>query len=168
MTIKVLADGADGYQLIGENGEVMGWVRGRAVGVTGFRCEEDAINAAVAAHRALADAAPRLGLAALPPIRTGPVRLVHDGSDRWVAQEMTPIARLLALPDRRLADAPCRHAFEVLLRGSRISDGAAIGGALHVIRALRPDTDSARIVWPAAKGLTSGPAATTDVRLEEP
>jgi nucleotide-binding universal stress UspA family protein len=36
MSIRVVADGADGYRLLSANNELAGWVRGRAIGVAGF------------------------------------------------------------------------------------------------------------------------------------
>ena len=145
MSIRVVDDGAGGYTLISPDAELVGWVRGAAVGVTGFPSEEAAVDAAVRAYRALLPWVERHGLKPLEPIGAGPMRIVHDGAHRWVAFGDIPVARLPgAIPHDRVEAA--EHAFEIVLRGTP-SDGVAIHAALIVQRVARGRTESAQIEW---------------------
>src|SRR4029079_13869328 len=62
MSIRVLADGADGFALFSPRGHLVGWIRGRAIGVAGFIDEPTAISAALHANRVLSEWLERNGL----------------------------------------------------------------------------------------------------------
>ena len=65
MSIRVFADGADGFALLSPRGELVGWIRGRAIGVAGFDDESAAIEAAIRANRVLSEWLERNGLSSL-------------------------------------------------------------------------------------------------------
>jgi hypothetical protein len=68
--------------------QLMGWVRGRAIGVSGFSDEAE----------------------------SDPARLIHDGAHRWVLIGRVPVARLpTGTPAEVGANT---HAFEIVLKGS--------------------------------------------------
>ncbi len=145
MSIRVVDDGAGGYTLLSRDNVQAGWVRGAAVGVTGFATEDEAIAAAVRAYRALVPWVERNHLKPLVPIREGPMRLVHDGAHRWIAFDNIPIARLPNATPHDRADA-AQHAFEIVLRGA-VSDGMGIHAALIALRIAKGHVEAAEIAW---------------------
>jgi hypothetical protein len=146
MSIRVLADGADGYRLFSPRNELVGWVRGRVVGVNGFASQEVAIDCAVKAYRVLAPWLERRGLQPLPPIGDVTPRLVHDGAHKWIACDRVPVARLPEDAPIRGAERKC-HSFEIVLRGA-VSAGMAIHAALIAVRAAHGRIVVADIAWP--------------------
>jgi hypothetical protein len=144
MTIRVLADGADGYRLLSAEDAVVGWIRGRAIGVTGFASYDAVVSGAVRAYCVLASWLERQHLHPLTPLDDAPARCIHDGAYRWIVIGRVPIARLPSQsPSDDVAGA---HSFEIVLKGA-LSEGMAIHAALVVLRAARGRIDAADIVW---------------------
>ena len=115
MTIRIIADGADGYRLLSEDSTAVGWIRGRAIGVAGFDDEEAVIAAAMRAYVALASWLERQHLPALPTLGPEEVRHIHDGAHRWIVVGGAPVARFVPARDRD--PASCGLAFDIVLRG---------------------------------------------------
>lgn len=146
MSIRVLADGSDGFALFSPHGELVGWVRGRAIGVAGFRDEAAAIAAAVRANRVLSEWLERNGLPRLAEFDASQTRVVHDGAHRWILSDRVPVARLPE-PVPTTGDDSLTRAFEIVLRRP-IAEGLAIHAALIAVRAARGDIDASHIRWP--------------------
>jgi hypothetical protein len=167
MSIRVLADGADGFSLLSPANELMGWVRGRAIGVTGFADEDEVVRVAVHAYRKVAAWLERQGLTALLPIGGGMPSIVHDGAHRWITVDRQPVARILTSAPHH-APSPAAS-FEIVLRGS-VSEGVAIHAALIALNASHGNAKTADIAWPARRGGARAPAAsvapTTHLDLE--
>ena len=144
MTVRVVADGADGYRLLSADNAVAGWVRGRAVGVGGFDDEGDAVSAAIRAYCALAPWLERQHLHPLPTLGEEPARRVHDGAHRWILIGRVPVARLAT--GTPYAAGAAGHVFEIVLKGS-ISEGMMIHAALVALRESHGSVDAADIVW---------------------
>lgn len=167
-SIRVIADGADGYRLYSATDELVGWVRGRVVGVDGFATRAGAIQAALKSYRAVASWVERQGLRPLPPLGKGLPRLVHDGEHRWIQCGEHPVARLPeAIPNAR--NDPTRHSYEIVLRGM-VSEGLAIHAALVAVSAVHGRIDAADITWPRRRtrpveSIAASP--TTHVHLED-
>jgi len=95
--IKVFMDGNDDrLRLENEWGQRLGWIRGQAIGFSGFPSPEAAKLAAVRAWRALEmillrDYPGRIAR----PINESNVGIVHDGAYEWIADGNRPLARLL-------------------------------------------------------------------------
>lgn len=146
MSIRVLADGADGFALLSPRGELVGWIRGRAIGVAGFGDEPAAIEAAIHTNRVLSEWLERNGLPRLAEFGDATPKVVHDGAHRWILVERVPVARLPE-PAPTTGDDSLTHAFEIVLRGV-INEGVAIQAALVALRAARGDLDANHIRWP--------------------
>ena len=156
MSIRVIADGADGYRLLSPSNQLMGWVRGRAIGVSGFSDEAESISAAIRSYSSLAQWLEQQHLHPLPELTDDPARLIHDGAHRWVLIGRVPVARLpTGTPGEAGANT---HAFEIVLKGS-ISEGMAIHAALVALRAAHGGIDAADIAWPRRRR-TTGTGAT--------
>jgi len=144
MSIQVVADGADGYRLLSADDEVVGWVRGRAVGVSGFESEEAVTSAAIHAYGVLAAWLERQHLHGLAELGEDRAQFVHDRAHRWIVIGRIPVARLQTGtpydPDART------RSFEIVLKGS-ISEGMAIHAALVALRAAHGRIDAADIAW---------------------
>jgi hypothetical protein len=166
MMVQVIADGADGYRLMSADNTVVGWVRGRAIGVAGFDDEQAVVSAAIRAYGALAAWLDRQHLPALPPLGAERARFVHDGAHRWIVVGRAPVARF---PVAAAYDGTSSgYAFEIVLRGA-VSDGMAIHAALIVLRAVRGNVDGADIAWSTrrtAVGVSTRLAPTTHLDLE--
>lgn len=166
MSIRVIADGADGYRLLSPNNELVGWVRGRALGVSGFTTEDVSISAAIRAYGVLAAWLERQRLPQLPELGEDPARLVHDGAHRWLLIGRIPVARLpVGTPYDAGADT---HAFEIVLKGS-ISEGMIIHAALIALRAAHGSIDAAEIAWAArnsSSAARSSMSPTTHLQVE--
>jgi hypothetical protein len=157
MSIRVLADGADGFALLSPRGELVGWVRGRAIGVAGFGDEPAAIEAAVRSNRVLSEWLERNGLPALASFPDATPSVVHDGAHRWILSRGVPVARLPE-PAPTSGDDSLAHAFEIVLRGI-VNEGMSIHAALIALRAARGDIDANHIRWPIERGEPfSGPS----------
>ena len=133
--LRIFAEGEAGHRLEGPDGTVVGWVRGRGIGFRGFADERHAVDAAVAAWKAL-DAVLRRQFAGWP--RHTPaldrLRVVHDGVYEWVSDGDSSLARLY-----RFADAPGPDgslAIELELP-SFASEGIAVAAAQLVGEAVR-------------------------------
>lgn len=166
MTVRVVADGADGYRLLSADNAVAGWVRGRAVGVGGFDDEGDAVSAAIRAYCALAPWLERQHLHPLPTLGEEPARRVHDGAHRWILIGRVPVARLAT--GTPYAAGAAGHVFEIVLKGS-ISEGMMIHAALVVLRAAHGSRDAADISWAPRRhtvGARASLAPTTYLDLE--
>jgi hypothetical protein len=87
--------------------DVVGWTRGRVLGVTGFATQAQAVAAALRAHRVLVPWLERQGLQPLPPRGEDAMRLVRDDARRC-------------------------HAFEIVL-SEPLSGGMAIHAALITV-----------------------------------
>jgi hypothetical protein len=146
MSIRVLADGADGFALLSPRGELVGWVRGRAIG-----------EAAVRSNRVLSEWLERNGLPALASFPDATPSVVHDGAHRWILSRGVPVARLPE-PAPTSGDDSLAHAFEIVLRGI-VNEGMSIHAALIALRAARGDIDANHIRWPIERGEPfSGPS----------
>ena len=92
--LRIFADGESAHRLEGPDGTVVGWVRGRGIGFRGFANERQAVDAAVAAWKAL-DAVLRRQFAGWP--RHAPaldrLRVVHDGVYEWISDGDSTVAR---------------------------------------------------------------------------
>ena len=141
-TVRVIADGADGYRLLSPDDDVTGWVRGRAIGVSGFDHEDGAASAALRAYGVLASWLERQQLHPLPTLGDQPARRVHDGAHLWILIGRVPAARLRTGTPYDLRARG--HAFEIVLKGP-ISEGIAIQAALVVLRAARGNIDAADV-----------------------
>ena len=146
MSIRVLADGADAFALFSSDGDLVGWIRGRAIGVAGFPDERAAIDAAMRANRVLSEWLERNGLPPLAGFGDAAPRVVHDGAHRWILSDGVPVARLPE-PAPTTGDDSLTHAFEIVLRGI-VNEGVAIHAALIALRAARGDIDARHIRWP--------------------
>ena len=78
MSIRVLADGADGFALLTPRGELVAWIRGRAIGVAGFADEPTAIEAAVRANRTVSEWLERNARSSLVPFGNAKPRVVRE------------------------------------------------------------------------------------------
>jgi hypothetical protein len=166
MSIRVFNDGADGYRLISPSNDLVGWIRGRAIGVGGFADEDAAVSAAIRSYCILASWLEQQGLHALPTLGDEPARCIHDGAYRWILIGRLPVARLTT-------GTPCdasenSHAFELVLRES-LRAGLSIHAALIALRAAHGKIDAADIAW-AARADTDDAASrlapTTYAQLE--
>jgi hypothetical protein len=166
MTIRVIADGADGYRLLSQDSTVVGWIRGRAIGVAGFDDDEAVIAAAMRGYVVLASWLDRQHLHPLPSLGKEEARCLHDGAHRWIVVGGAPVARFV--PARERDPGSCGQAFEIVLRGP-ISEGMAIHAALIVLRAAHGKIAAADIAW-AQRSNTVGAgsilAPTTHLDLE--
>lgn len=166
MSIRVLADGADGFSLLSPANELVGWVRGRAIGITGFADEDEVVRVAVRAYRKVAAWLERQGLHTLLPLGGGAPTIVHDGAHRWITIDRQPVARILSSTPH---DAPSpATSFEIVLRGS-VSEGVAIHAALIALQTAHGNANTADIAWPARRGGARAPASvapTTHLDLE--
>jgi hypothetical protein len=142
MNIHVVADGADGYRLISSEDAVVGWIRGRVIGVGGFDDEAAAVSAAIRSYRALASWLEQQELHPFASLDDAPPKFVHDGAHRWLLIGRVPVARIPTAP----AHGPARRArtFEIVLKGT-VSEGMAIHAALVILRAAHGDTGSADV-----------------------
>jgi len=157
MSIRVLADGADGFALFSPRGHLVGWVRGRAIGVAGFIDEPTAISAALHANRVLSEWLERNGLQPLAKFGDSVPRVVHDGAHRWILSDGVPVARL-AEPVPTADDDSLTYPFEIVLRGI-VNEGLTIHAALIALRAARGDIDASHIRWPLERSESfSGPS----------
>ena len=146
MSIRVLADGADGFALLSPRGELVGWIRGRVIGVAGFGDESAAIDAAVRANPVLSEWLERNGLPLLAEFGESKPHVVHDGAHRWIVVGRVPVARLPE-PAPTVGDDTLAYSFELVVRGV-MSEGLAIHAALIALRAARGDIDARHIRWP--------------------
>ena len=142
MSAHVIADGADGYRLVSADDNVVGWVRGRVIGVSGFEDEGAAVSAAIRSHRALASWLERQHLHPLPALEDAPPKFVHDGAHRWLVIGRVQVARIPAATSHG-AD-PRSHTFEIVLKGA-VSEGMAIHAALVTLQAAHGQTDPADV-----------------------
>jgi hypothetical protein len=166
MSIRVVADGADGYRLLSANNELAGWVRGRAIGVAGFADEGALMSAAIRSYRVLADWLEQQHLHPLPELGEEPARWIHDGAYRWLLVGRVPVARLP--PGTPSGAAATAHAFEIVLKGS-VSEGMTIQAALVALRVAHERiaaADVARSGRSNAFGARSSRAPTTHLELE--
>lgn len=151
--LSVLADGENRHRLKNEDGEQIGWIRGRAIGFMGLPDEEAARRAAAAGARAL-----RLSLRQVYPgwpqyePSLEQLRIVHDGAYEWVSDGRVPLARLLRT--RSEGSDPALFGVEFQLP-SFASEGIAILAAQALGRALAEHLTPAR---PAPA--TGGPGRT--------
>src|SRR3954468_19346740 len=95
MNIRVLADGADGCRLLNPDDGIVGWVRGRVIGVAGFADQASTIVAALSAFRKLAAWLEVEQRVAIPAIDGLPISVVHDGAYKWLSAGHVPVARLI-------------------------------------------------------------------------
>jgi hypothetical protein len=167
MSAHVMADGADGYRLVSGDDVVVGWVRGRVIGVSGFDDEAAAVSAAIRSHRELASWLVRQRLQPLPALDDSvPPRFVHDGAHRWLVVGRVQVARIPAASSHG-ADSRS-HAFEIVLKGS-VSEGMAIHAALVALQAAHGPTEPADIaIGRHRRGVpvSNGLAPTTYLDLE--
>ncbi len=165
MSIRVVSDGADGYRLLSPDGDMVGWVRGRAIGVNGFPSEDAAVAAAIRSYRVLAPWLERQHLHPLATLGDEPARLVHDGAHRWVQVGRVPVARLSVEGHTGSGDAT--HTFEIVVKGT-ISEGMAIHAALVTVRAANGTFGAADISWAPRRtaGAVSSIAPVTRLELE--
>jgi len=166
MSVRVVADRADGYRLLSARNDLLGWVRGRAIGVSGFADEDALTSAAIRSYQVLAVWLERQHLHPLPELNDDPARLIHDGAHRWILIGRVPVARVLTnTPYDASADT---HAFEIVVKGS-ISEGMGIHAALVALRAAHGRIDAADIAWAdrnGSLGARSSIAPTTRLELE--
>jgi len=155
MSIRVLPDGADGYRLLDPNDGIIGWVRGRVIGVAGFPDQPSAIMAALRAFRKLAAWVGSEQQRVIPSTEGQTISVVHDGAYKWLAVGHVPIARLTVRASSEFAISP-DHAFEMVLHG-RVSEGAAIRAAVIAVETLTGENDSVEIEWPMRKCVSSPP-----------
>ena len=144
MNVQVMSDGADGYRLLSAENELLGWVRGQAIGVSALANDDAVVSAAVRAYYALSDWLERQHLHPLPELGGEPFHLLHDGAHQWLLVGRHPVARLLT--ETPYNAKPKTHAFEILLKGS-ISEGMAIHAALVVVGAAHENITAADIAW---------------------
>lgn len=145
MTIRVLPDGADGYHLLAPNDDaIVGWVRGQAIGVSGFQSDVAAATSAVRCYPVLASWLERQHLAPLPLFGDEAPQVVHDGAHRWILIGRVLVARLRAEPSQE--DGALTHAFEIVLR-RELSEGMAIHAALVAVRSAHGTIGAADIAW---------------------
>src|SRR4051812_12851418 len=102
MSVRLLADGADGYRLVDADDGIVGWVRGRVIGVAGYPDQNSAIVAALRAFGGLA--AWVQSEIASPGSRS--ISLVYDGAYKWLAAGGVPVARLIPRPSERVESPP--------------------------------------------------------------
>jgi len=163
MSVRVLSDGTDGYCLVSPKNELVGWTRGRIVGVNGFEDEHAAILAAVRSYRVLSPWLERQRLQPLPPIHDTPPRVVDDGAHRWVLVGRVPVARLVAAAEatRESVDGLShRSAFEIVLKGA-IGEGIAIHAAIIALRAAHGVIEAADLTPPPRRSSTRAVSAFT-------
>lgn len=165
MSVRVTADGVDGYRLLLAYNDLVGWVRDRALGVCGFGTADASIAGAVRAYGVLAAWPQRQHLHSLPELGERPARLVHDGAHRWRPVGRIPVERPpTGTPYGAGADT---HASEIVLNGS-ISEGITIHAALIALRAAHGRIDVVDIDWAARDSGTvvrSSIAPTTHLEL---
>jgi hypothetical protein len=144
MSIQVVSDGADGYRLLSADNALLGWVRGRAVGVGGLANEAAIAPAAIRSYVTLAGWLERHHLHPLLALTDDPARFVHDGAHRWLMVGRIHVARLRrGTPYDASNESP---SFEILLKGS-ISEGMAIHAALVALHAAHGSVEAADIAW---------------------
>jgi hypothetical protein len=161
MNIQVIADGADGFRLLAANNELLGWVRGRAIGVSGFADEAAAVKAAMRSYTKLAAWLERQHLRPLADLKDDEPRVEDDGAHRWVLVGNAHVARLTSGSPYDF-DTPT-HAFEIVLKGS-ITEGMTIHAALVALRAAHSTVDAADIARGGRRkpvGITSSVSPTT-------
>lgn len=93
--LNVFETGEESFRLSNSNDEEVGWIRGDALGFTGFDTEDAAIAAALRGGDALRGYLERLsGTSEVIEESKGKVKLVHDGAYEWVTRGSTQLARL--------------------------------------------------------------------------
>lgn len=94
-TVRVVSCGDSKYRLERPFREVVGWIHGRALGLTGFKSESEALATAPSLRRTLNELLRgQLGCSVRREMASHRLRLVHDGAYEWIASENGPIARL--------------------------------------------------------------------------
>jgi hypothetical protein len=121
--VRVVSEGDSKYRLEGPSGSDLGWIRGRAVGVTGFKSEREALGAALSLRRTVDESLRRFEDSPRQELAPKPVRLVHDGAYEWLAAGNVPIARLHR-PGTRVSPDDA-YALEFVLP-SRIPESVAL------------------------------------------
>lgn len=164
MSIQVVPDGDDGYRLLSANNDLVGWVRGQAIGVSGLTDDDSLTLAAMRSYGALSAWLERQHLYPLPEVGGEPFRWIRDGAHRWLLVGRVRVARLAARHDA----GPKTPAFEIMLKGS-ISEGMAIHAALVALRAAHGNIHAADIAWAGRSqsfGARSSLTPTTHLELE--
>jgi hypothetical protein len=164
ISVQIIGDGADGYRLLSANNDLVGWVRGKAIGVSGLADEESIASAALRSYEALSAWLERQHLHPLPALGGDVPRWIHDGAHRWLLVGRVPVARL----PPNAAGASSAHAFEIVLKGS-ISEGMAIHAALVALRAAHGTIDPADVAWAGsthASGVRSSRTPASHLELE--
>ena len=149
MSIRVLGDGADGYRLLSPSDEILGWARGRAIGISGCANDEATVSAAIRAYVALGAWLERQGLHPLPTLGDDAPTFMSDGAHRWLLVGRVPVARLSEGTPYDAAAEVC--SFEIVLRGF-VSEGMMIHAALVALRAAHGAMDGADIAWSSRRG----------------
>jgi hypothetical protein len=168
MNIHVMTDGAGGYRLLSAENDLVGWVRGRVVGVSGFTTRDRAVDAAVSSYRVLARWLAQQALQPLPSLGEGKLRVAHDGAHQWILCDRIRVARLPDVTSNPSNDSPC-HSFEIVLDGA-VSEGRAIHAGLIAVGAAQGRIVADDVTRPR-RGIHSAEMAmiapTTHVPLEE-
>ncbi len=133
--IRVLADGEQRHRLEDAEGRLIGWIRRRAVGFSGFASERHAVTAAAHGWRAL-ESVLRREYAGWPRFEPAldELHLVHDGAHEWISDGRTPLARLIRPPADGGSDETT-FAIEFVLP-SFATEGVAIAAAQVVAKAV--------------------------------
>jgi hypothetical protein len=92
--VRVVSEGDSKYRLEGPSGSDLGWIRGRAVGVTGYKSAGEALAAALSLRRTVDETLRQFADSPRHELASKTVRLVHDGAHEWLAAGNVPIARL--------------------------------------------------------------------------
>jgi hypothetical protein len=93
--LNVFETGEDTFRLSNSRDEEIGWVRGGALGLSGFSSEEAAVEAAVRGSSALLAYLDRVsGTTEAAEAAKGKVEIVNDGTTEWVTRGKTQLARL--------------------------------------------------------------------------
>jgi hypothetical protein len=144
MSVRVIGDGANGYRLFSPDDEMVGWIRGRALGVSGFDDEAAAVSAAIRSYCSLRSWLERQGLHPLPALGDDPPRCARQGECRSILIGRVQVARLPAgTPYDPKAET---HSFEIVLTHD-ISEGMGIHAGLVALRAAHPAVVAADIAW---------------------
>ena len=129
--LHILPDGDRRYRLVDGDGREIGWIRGRAVRFLGFLSEEDMVNAASKAWRALRSVLAQSFGHTSAGKQSDKLRHVYDGAYEWIADGVIPIARVFR--SRNAADPSL--AIELVLP-SYVDEALTKEAALSIARAL--------------------------------
>ncbi|HLV26868.1 MAG TPA: hypothetical protein VKZ41_11165 [Gemmatimonadales bacterium] len=140
--LNVFETGEETFRLSNSRDEEIGWVKGGALGLSGFSTEEVAIESAVRGSDALLAYLDRVsGSSQVADAAKGSVKLVNDGAYEWVTRGKTLLARLYRPNEAARNRQFSGYAVEFVLP-SYVRSGTVISAAQVVYHAVFGSSNS--------------------------